>query len=197
MFDPILDKLLDSAIMEASRRKVRPHSDRREVVKEAAISTFANPDNWIRGRGIALIHRSATGHLTLLGAFVEYTHKRIHGVRELKRESGLLEIDAEEYVTGDWWFKPQSLRSSSPSESFETISFTTNLHLDEIELYAMDVPVTVHTKNTFTAKVVLTEATQFVSHEGKRFLFLPSGLDVLSCLSHEAKMEIRRKLGYV
>lgn len=67
---------------------------------------YRNPANWIRTRGVALMHSET---LTLLGNFTEYRHKTVPDARRLVRETDPLPIEATEYLNGDWWMKPEEV----------------------------------------------------------------------------------------
>jgi len=59
---------------------------------------YRNPANWVKGRGIALLHKTTE---CLLGNFVEYTHKTVRDARRLVREDNPPPVQAVEYIDLD------------------------------------------------------------------------------------------------
>lgn len=198
LFKDNLDVLLTQAKAEASRRRVRalPSKDRRlDAIKEAFNTTYTNPENWQRTRGIALIHRSACGTLTLLGNFSELMHKRNTKVRKLVRENEPIAISAEEIVTGDWWIRKETAEAIASRDHFETRQITFDLELDELQVYAKDAAIRIHLKNNHIARVELTEQTKFICPTNRIFVYFPADLDVLEGMSFTNKIALRQRLG--
>ncbi len=67
---------------------------------------YRNPANWIRGRGIALVHAETQ---TLLGNFTEYRHRLVADARRLVREVPAPPVEVTEYIHGDWWMIPEEV----------------------------------------------------------------------------------------
>lgn len=192
--DP-LDALLESALAQASLRKVKAlPSKARGEPKEPFNTTYTNPENWLPGKAIALIHKAADGHLTLLGAFQEFNHKRTTA-RKLCRVTEAMMIDSEEIVMGDWWVKPrEGIKWDENSEHLSTREFAFDLELGELQLFAKAATILVHLKETWIAKVELKEQTQFTCPTNKIFIFFPAGLDILDGMSFENKLALRERL---
>ena len=197
LFTDPLDALLASAKQQAYNTKVKPHGEdkRKAVIKEAFSTLYTNPDNWNHTRNIALIHEAPNGVLTLLGCFHELTHKKVRGVRELKRATEPMAIDAEEIVTGTWWLSPETLQRIKAGKEEERIDLQADLQVDDLEVYALKVPIRVYLHNGVMLRIELGEKTQFVCPTNKRLVFLPAGLDVMEGLSRNTKIQIRGALG--
>lgn len=193
-----LDALLDSALAQAARRKVKPmptNADRLDKIKESFHSIFTNPENWLPGRAIALIHQASNGNKTLLGAFREYTHKR-SAARKLCRSMQPISIDSEEIVTGDWWLKQHdALHWPENPEHIETREFAFDIELSELQVFAKAAPIRIRLKAGWIQRVELVEQTQFASPTNKIFIHFPAGLDILEGMSFENKMSLRGRLG--
>jgi len=194
--DP-LDALLDSAMAQASNRRVKAlpgKKTRLEQLKESFNTTYTNPENWTQSKSVALIHKSSNGHLTLLGAFKEFHHKRT-AARKLCRCSEPLAIDCEEIVTGDWWLRNrEEIHWPENVEHYSTREFNFDLELGELQMFAKDARIRVQLKADWIAKVELVEQIQFVCPTNKIFIYFPQGIDVLEGMSFENKLALRERL---
>ena len=192
-----LDALMDSAMAQASRRKVKTLPDKKtrlEILKESFHSTYTNPDNWQMSKAVALIHKTADGHLTLLGAFREFTHKRTTA-RKLCRCAEPLAIDSEEIVTGDWWLRSrEEIHWAENPDHLSLREFNFNLELGELQVFAENAPVRVHLKAGCICRVHLAAQTQFVCPTNKIFIYFPAELDVLEGMSFSNKIQLRQRL---
>jgi hypothetical protein len=197
--DP-LEALLQEALAEASRRKVKPmptkgrqsEKDRISKIKEAFKSTFTNPDRWTAGSIIALIHRAANGHQTLLGAFQEFLHRT--GARKLCRCAGPALIEREEYVEGDWWLHDRVKQVIETKEKWETHRLRFDIELPDLQVHALDVEIEVKSKDQWLAEACLVSQTAFVSPEGKQFIYFPAGLDILEGMTLSDKVRLQSQL---
>ena len=192
-----LDALMDSALAQASRRKVKTLPDKKtrlEILKESFHSTYTNPDNWHASKAVALIHRASDGHLTLLGAFREFTHKRTTA-RKLCRCAEPMAIDSEEIVTGDWWVHSrEEIHWAENPDRLSHRKFLFDLELGELQVFAKSTLIRVHLKDDWVAKVELVEQTQFTCPTNKIFIYFPAGLDVLEGMSFSNKIQLRQRL---
>jgi hypothetical protein len=66
-------------------------------------STYANPQNWILGKVVCLVHISEGS----LGVFQEYFHKLSPTARRLMPAKPGLPVDRNEMVFGDFWLHPK------------------------------------------------------------------------------------------
>jgi hypothetical protein len=195
LFRDPLDALLDSAMAQASNRKAKALPDKKtrlEILKESFNTTYTNPDNWTQSKSVALIHKASNGHLTLLGAFKEFLHKRT-SARKLCRCTEPLAIDCEEIVTGDWWLRNrEEIHWAENPEHLTTREFAFDLELGELQVFAKTVQIRVYLKENWISKVELIEQTQFACPTNKIFLYFPAGLDILEGMSFENKMSLRK-----
>ena len=144
-------------------------------------------------RGIALIHEETQ---SLLGNFRELIHTSVPGCRRLVLESGLLQIDATEYVAGAWWAAemPQLQRRAD----WMTKRF---LHLDialtSPAVHAPAVFIEAHIAYGGIARVeLLLETTFLAGEEGiTSLLVLPVGTNILPVLEWTVKLTLRKELG--
>lgn len=197
MIDP-LDILLSEALHEASRKKIKPlpeKSDRLDKIRESFRSNYEKPENWIRTRGIALIHRDENGATTLLGNFSEFIHKKNKIARKLVREGGLLQIAAQEFVTGSWWLRTDTLERMQESVDHEERDTRMDIVLGELQVFSHDVKLRIFLVRGWIARVELVEQTQFVCPTNSQFIFLPKGLDILEGMDYDSKMVLRKKMG--
>ena len=170
---------------------LRKRSEKPDAQETQAL--FANPDNWERTRGIALIHAETE---TLLGQFSEYIHKSVPGCRKLLRESAPISVVAAERVSGSWWLgehcKPE------PRQEWHTKrSAIIHLHLDTIKVHSPACEVIAHLSYGGLARVELALDTQFAQEYKKQeqLLFLPAGTNVLPMMSLDSKISLRVELG--
>lgn len=90
------------AALRGQKVEIAKKKERSKTAPEADIpdtaGIYRNPDNWIKGRGIALIHKVTE---TLLGNFVEYKHRTVRDARRLVREDNPPPVQAVEYIDLD------------------------------------------------------------------------------------------------
>ena len=96
-----LDLLLKEALKhELENRRGRGSIKRLRLIDSCVHSAYANPENWLAGKTVSLIHIGLEGE-TSLGIFHEFTHKKT-SARKLERcPEG--SIDGVEYVHGKGW----------------------------------------------------------------------------------------------
>lgn len=198
MNDP-LEALLQEALSQSAKRKVKglpEKPDRLDRIRESFKSVYATPENWNRTCGVALIHRSDDGQKTLLGNFTEFVHKKNRAARKLVREAQPLAIGKEEFVTGEWWLRAETLARIKDSNHHEVrTAAIERLELSDLQVYAEHVLVRVHLHQSWIARVELAEQTQFVSPLNDQILYLPIEVDILDSMTIEAKMKLREELG--
>ena len=189
-------------------REARAAARVQKVAKEAAAlkkqsekpdaqetqALFANPDNWQRTRGIALIHAETE---TLLGQFSEYTHKSVPNCRKLLRESAPISVEAAERVSGNWWLGSNE-RVVEPRQEWHTKRpAIIHLHLDTLRVHSPACEVIACLSYGGLARVELALDTMFAQEEGKQeqLLHLPAGTNVLPMMSLDSKIALRIELG--
>ena len=146
---------------------------------------FANPDNWIEGRGIALVHQETQ---ILLGNFREWRHRSVADARRLVRSATPISVEAVEEVDFGLAVQPPQLAAAAHHSKVQTIR-TLDLVLETPAVAAKRVLICVHSYDTWTTKAVLVEPTTF-AEEGT-ILQLPAGVDILACLTRESKRALR------
>jgi len=176
-----------NALAKHRKGKQKPESinlDERKV--------FVNPENWLRGVGVALIHEETQ---TLLGNFIEYTHRFIPSARKLVREDGPLSVSRSESVSGSWWVEPSALPKRV--ESWDQQRFVVlHLHLGELGLHSPAVALNVCLSAGGIARALLAEDTTFSQLEGaEQLVLLPAGTDILPCMSKDCKVRLRMEVG--
>lgn len=196
--DP-LDRLLDEVMSKERQRRFKKLPGQPKPGQKAVDlrESFSNPESWIKGSVIALIHRSKDPEtLTLLGSFQETTHKRI-AIRRLTRLETPMEIEKEEYVSGSRWLNPippwQGERIDDPDPR-SSRWLTIDLSLEEIGLMANSVDVIVDLENGWIRRVCLGTTTQFQCPSGRSYVSLPKGIDVLPVMSFENKISLKKAL---
>lgn len=171
----------------APARKSKPAS----AVRESWNSTYSNPENWKRTRGIALIHQETQ---TLLGNFSEYIHRTVKGCRKLLREEGPLAVEAAEAVSGSWWLGEE--RKPVPRESWmERRSATMHLHLPALQIHAPACGLVVLLEYGGIRRAELAEDTLFAAEAGGSLISLPAGLDIYPAMDHDGKVRLRMEIG--
>lgn len=160
-----------------------------EKVEPSAL--YTNPDNWQRGRGIALIHDETN---TVLGTFVEYTHKTEKATRRLVKEDSPITVAATERVTGDWWVAEHH-EITPPQDHHERRTVILPLILDKLGVHAPLVEVVAMLSYGMTARVELAEDTMFAQLEAAEGLFfLPAGADILPVMARDCKIHLKLEL---
>lgn len=195
---------LDDLLTRAMARQT-PHKPRRKAgdtidPKELALAEkrirerFTDPNNWTRSRNVALIHEETD---TLLGNFVEYTHKLSVGVcRRLVRVSEPAPVQDVERVAGPNWIAQPLAGKPDEVPAEEQREAICDLHLPEMDhVFAPAVMVQVTLRWGGIARVELCEETRFFNKDRKVQLILPEGLDVLEGMSLDSKLALRKWLG--
>lgn len=165
----------------AAKRKGKPPEIEPPV---EPTSIYTNPDNWIEGRGIALVHEPTQ---TFLGNFREWTHRTVLDARRLVRCAEPIAVAGVEYV--QYGVPEASVPFPAARRAESLVHRTLDLILDTPAVHAREVLVCVHFYDTWTARCVLVDATTFEG-EGS-LLLLPAGVDILPCLSRETKRALR------
>ena len=188
--DP-LEALLKSALLEKSKRRVTAG----KLPEHTTFNTlYTDQANWSASRGVALIHRADNGALTLLGNFTEFTHNRTKGVRKLVRAEGVISIDSQEVVTGQWWLTKEVAHRISPSEEVQDIELSLDVVLHKFGVHCHGAKLFIRLLHNAFFRVELAEQTRFVDPANNQFIFFPAGLDILDGLSYETKVALRQKL---
>ena len=160
--------------------------------KQDTQALFANPDNWLRTRGVALIHAETE---TLLGNFSEYVHRSVPDCRKLVREETPICVTAAERVSGNWWLGAE--RRPEPKQSWhEQRTAIIHLHLGKLMLHAPICEVVAHLSYGSIARVELAIDTQFAGEESvtEQLVFMPAGTNILEVMSQDCKLALRKEL---
>ena len=154
-------------------------------------SVFTNPDNWVRTRGVALIHEETS---TLLGNFSEYVHKTEVGCRRLMREDSPIAVAATEYT--DWLPTKVAEEIEPPQAWFTKQTVFLPLHLDKLGVQSAAAEVIVHLAYGNVARVELACDTQFLAADGQpeQLLWLSRGVNILLVMSLDSKINLRLEL---
>ena len=195
----------DSLSLDDLWRTVRPHIAAQRKEKEAAAikrtaepssdtaALYANPDNWTRTRGIALIHAETQ---TLLGNFDEFIHNSVPNCRRLLRSERPCLVAATEQVSGNWWLGVD--RRPEPKQVWhERRPAILHLHLDKLKVHSPACEVVACLSYGGIARVELAADTTFAQEDGKQeqLLFLPAGTNVLGEMSLDSKINLHAELG--
>lgn len=188
--DP-LDALFEEAQLHAPPRKHRAKGiDPREAARVAEHKlheVYANPENWERRRGLALIDAESG---TLLGNFSEYIHRFVPATRKLLREHAPISVDATEAINGYLGVQlEQELRGQTWEKEQE---IEVLVQLDELMVEAPYVCLIVRTRFGGIVQARLVADTQFASPSGNVLLQLPAGTDIWRATSVDTKVSIRK-----
>ena len=148
------------------------------------LGIFVNPENWIEGRGLALIHRESR---LLLGNFRELKHKTVKDARRLVRSLTPIHIDAVEEV--DFGLPAEAALPPISSRALIQRIYSGPVALETPAVSCHEVLLCVHYYDKATAKAVLERATTFSS--GDELVELPAGVDLLSAMTVTSKRAIR------
>ncbi len=164
-----------------------------EPEKASTQALFADPKNWTRKGGVALIHEETE---TLLGNFSEYVHNSVTGCRKLVREESLLSVSSTERVSGSWWLARER-RPEPRQEWHEQRPAIIHLHLDKLHVHSPICELVVHLSYGSIARVELALDTTFAAEDGhgEQLLYLPQGTNVLEVMALDSKLAVRKELG--
>lgn len=197
MTDPDMDLDLEAlfkaarAAQKQERAKAHAEAEARRKRKMDPVDApveplgiFVNPDNWIEGRGLALIHRETR---LLLGNFRELWHKTVKDARRLVRSAVPIRVDAVEEVDFD-------LPTQTEAPPVSTRALVQRIYTGPVtlELPAVSCPsatLNIHYYDHATARAVLELPATFAS--GDEMIQLPAGVDLLSAMTAESKRALR------
>ena len=184
-FDP-LEELYTQVLLSRKTRVIRRPADPAEGTTPVD-STYSNPDNWTRTRGVALIDKETQA---LVGNFSEYTHNRFLSTRKLIREHLPISIDATEIVSG---YLGAELEMRLRNQHWEVEQLVVaDVLLDELQVEAPAVRLSVKTRLGAIVRIDLRDETQFASASGNTLLLLPAETDILSACSTDTKIRVRK-----
>lgn len=186
-----LDELFSEARahvrVEAAAAKRKQERKAINPEKPCPQALYADPANWTRTRGVALVHRETK---TLLGNFSEYVHVSVPDCRRLVREESPISVSAIEEVSGEWgWAGPGKDTHQDSSLSVRELVLGVCLSAPEVNAIAA---LRVHLQGAGILRVELAEDTHFGSPE--QFLLLPAETNILSVLAHHSKVNLREAL---
>jgi hypothetical protein len=129
-----LDLLLKEALTHNLRRvKAKGTIKRQKVVQEVIHSIYSNPDNWVKGKVVSIIHLGGDQVETSIGVFQESIHKRSNA-RRLIRMLTANTLDRTEFVHGDHWLEPK-VEHHEPDSAADTLAIREYLSREkDIEL---------------------------------------------------------------
>ena len=184
-----LDDLFQQAraAMKAERRAKHEERAKKPAVEAPVepLGLYANPDNWTRKRGLALIHRESR---QLLGNFWEWRHNSVMDARRLVRSAEPIVVEGVEEV--DFALSADLFPHRGSERAVVKEMRTVEVRLDTPRVSAQGVLLCVHYYNGWTAKAILVEPTTLA--EGNEILQLPGGIDLLPALSRETKLALRK-----
>ena len=183
-----LFKEAKAAMRSVTKRKEKAKADA-PLPDPDTIGLFRNPANWVRTRGIALVHADTQ---TLLGNFTEYCHRTELDARRLVREADPLPVEATEYVNGDWWMTPEE--APKPKRMWKTSKLLTvpYVNLSHLGVHARGVCVYAVFGEGSLDRVDL--ATETIFGGGSVLMKLPAGVDIRREILPEAINHILTQL---
>lgn len=153
---------------------------------------YLDPENWIRTRGIALIHAETQ---TLLGNFSEYTHKSIAGCRKLLREESPIAVSASEVVEGSWWLG-EDRKPIPPQVWHERRTAIVHVFLEALKVHSPICEVVACLSYGAIDRIELALDTTFAQTEGaEQLLELPAGTNIRDVMSIDSKVALRKEIG--
>lgn len=160
---------------------------------QGTLALFADPKNWTRSKGVALVHADSE---TLLGNFSEYLHNSVPGCSKLIREEGPISVSEVRRVEGSWWLEEKQ-RPEERKEWHTKRPAIIHLHLSKLGVYSPATEVIVHESYGAIARVELAVETIFAaeSRDGAAMLTLAAGTNVLEVMSQDSKMALRMEMG--
>lgn len=180
---------LDALWDEVKQPKKKPITE--EISKK---NVFIGEENWVRGKGVAIIHASTQ---TILGSFVEYTHLHIAECRKLVRSNDPICITDIEEVDGNWWIDPLQHKPEPVQVWHERKQAMIHVYLDALGVHAPGVFLNVFLSYGSIARVELAENTRFAQMPGicSTLLDLPAGTNILEVMAKENKIKLKEELG--
>ena len=146
---------------------------------------FANPANWTRTRGLALIHAQSK---QLLGNFWEWRHSRVADARRLVRSAEPIPVEGVEEI--DFALSAPLSPPKGPRVQTQQI-LRIDAVLETPAVRAPQILLCIHYYDGWTAAAVLVEDTTFA--EGEEILQLPAGVDLLPAMGREMKLKLRNQ----
>lgn len=197
MTDPDMDLDLEAlfkaarAAQKQERAKAHAEAEVRRKRKQDPVDApveplgiFVNPDNWIEGRGLALIHRESR---LLLGNFRELRHKTVKDARRLVRSLTPIKVDAVEEV--DFGAPRDEPVPYTSTRAVVQRIYTGPVALETPAVSCHSATLCVHYYDHATAKAVLELPATFSS--GDELIELPAGVELFSAMTVESKRALR------
>ena len=174
------------AVAEVAKRpRITNQASAAERRSADAQQIYADPANWTKGRGIALVHATSQ---SLMGNFWEWTHNTMPGVRRLIRSAVPIPVTCVEEVDYGYYAEQPMLYHATPRAE-TVITATLNVMLDFPACAAAGVTLGLHFIDGYTSRVELLSPTVFV--EGDLLLTLPAGTNILPVMNRATKLETR------
>lgn len=168
----------------ATKRKQERKAINSEKPKPQAL--YSDPKNWVRTRGVALIHAETK---TLLGNFSEYVHVSVPDCRRLVREESPIAVSTYEEVSGEWGWIPPKVETSPMELQTKELVLGVCLVAPEVNAIAA---LRVHFQGTGILRVELTEDTHFGAQD--QYLALPAATNILPVMAYHSKINLREAL---
>lgn len=197
MTDPAMDLDLEAlfkatrAAQKQERAKAFAEAEAKRKRKQDPVDApieplgiFVNPDNWVEGRGLALIHRESR---LLLGNFRELRHKTVKDARRLVRSAVPIRVDAVEEV--DFGLPAEAVIPETSVRALVQRIYTGPVALELPAVSCPSATLNVHYYDHATARAVLELPAIFAS--GDEMIQLPAGVDLLSAMTAESKRALR------
>lgn len=159
--------------------------------KQSTLQLYANPENWIAARSVAIIHSDSN---TLLGKFTEFRHRTEAGTTKLVADGQDLPLADTLYVAGSWWLAPAK-RPEPPRLATERRTVIMHLHLDSLGVHAPAVELNVILYYGAIDRVELAVETLFSSESPDTLLTLPAGVNVRELLSLDQRIQLKGEAG--
>lgn len=171
-------------------KEARKHQATAKAVAPAPVqhnAQYANPLNWKRVRGVALVRAECK---TLLGNFSEYVYLHDAGIRKLVREDSPIEVSAVEEIDGS--LIPQARTQGYVPLPKHPVSVELELEAPDATTGTTDLLITVQGQGILRADLV--NSTTFTTTETGEFLIFPAGTNLLPQLTRRTKLAIRKAL---
>lgn len=176
---------------EAKAPRTRRQKDD-EPAPQSTLALYANPENWLRGKAVALVHQESA---TVLGNFIEFLHKSVPGCSKLVRTEELVVVSEVRYESGSWWLGES--RHPEPTQVWhEDRPCILHVHLDKLGLHAPATELIVSLSYGSIARATLAFKTMFAQADSEeRLVTFPAGTNLLEVMSRDCKIKLREELG--
>ena len=200
MSDPIsLDELFGQAskwLRQQRAEEAKPKTfrvkDKDPSIQPAAF--YANPENWKRTHGVALLHEETQ---TILGNFSEYQHLHEPATKKLVRETAPMSVTEIRKVSGEWYLERIAEVPAKREDYHVQRTVILDVALGELKMHSPLVELQVYLHAGAVDRVELALDTVFAADTGEQecFLTIPAGTNIREITSRECKIALKRALG--